>query len=56
VTITDKHEKRSADNKGGENNISSLKGIFQRKLTGVKKSSNDRYSFGDGVLGILFLF
>ncbi len=29
-----------------------LKGIVQRKVTGVKKiSSNDRYSFGDGVLG-----
>jgi hypothetical protein len=33
-----------------------LKGIVQRKLTGVKKSSNDRYSFRDGELGILLIF
>jgi hypothetical protein len=34
----------------------SFKGIVQRKLTGVKISLNDRYSFGDGALGIFFNF
>jgi hypothetical protein len=36
--------------------IEYLKGIVQRKLTGVKKSSIDRYSFGDVVLGIFLNF
>jgi hypothetical protein len=33
-----------------------VKGIVQRKLTGVKISSFNRFSFGDGVLGIFFYF
>ncbi len=32
-----------------------LKGIVYQKLTGVKKSSSNRFSFGDGLLGIFFL-
>ncbi len=35
--------------------LETFKGIVQQKPIGVKKISlNDRYSFGDGVLGIFF--